>query len=201
MSRAVYFASSADFREWLQKNHAACTELLVGFYKKSSGKASITYPEALDEALCFGWIDGVRKSTNAEAYTIRFTPRREKSQWSLVNIKRARELSAAGRVHSSRLRAFAGAEQQKRKYSYEQRHESELSAQHERRFRENPNAWQFFQSQPPGYRKTVTFWIVSAKREETRERRLNVLMSASAQGRRIDLLAPTSVPKRQQAES
>jgi uncharacterized protein YdeI (YjbR/CyaY-like superfamily) len=201
MSRAVYFASSADFRGWLEQNHAACTELLVGFYKKSSGKASITYPEALDEALCFGWIDGVRKRANAEAYSIRFTPRKEKSQWSLVNIKRARELSAAGRMHSSGLRAFAGAEQQKRKYSYEQRHESQLSAQHERRFCKNPNAWEFFQSQPPGYRKTVTFWVVSAKGEETRERRLDVLISASAQGRRIDLLTPTSVPKRQSGGS
>jgi uncharacterized protein YdeI (YjbR/CyaY-like superfamily) len=197
MPGAVYFATSPDFHEWLEKNHAACTELLMGFYKKSSGKASITYPEALDEALCFGWIDGVRKSINTNAYSIRFTPRTVKSQWSLVNIKRVRELCAAGRMHSSGLRAFEGAEQQKPGYSYEQRHQARLSTQDERRFRSNTSGWEFFQSQPPGYRSTATFWVVSAKRQGTRERRLGLLISASAQGRRVDPLAPSSVPKRQ----
>jgi uncharacterized protein YdeI (YjbR/CyaY-like superfamily) len=197
MSRAIYFTSPVDFRKWLDSNHAACTELQVGFYKKSSGKASIAYPEALDEALCFGWIDGVRKRVDTEAYSIRFTPRKAKSQWSAVNIKRVRKLSAEGRMHSSGLRAFEGAERQKRKYSYEQRHKARLSTQDERQFRANAKAWEFFQLQPPGYLKTATFWVVSAKREETRERRLGVLISASAAGRRIDLLVPLSVPKRQ----
>jgi uncharacterized protein YdeI (YjbR/CyaY-like superfamily) len=201
MSRAVYFASSADFREWLESNHTASSELLVGFHKKSSGKASITYPEALDEALCFGWIDGVRKSIHADAYSIRFTPRKSKSQWSLVNIKRVQQLSATGRMHAAGLRAFERAEQQKRKYSYEQRHEARLSADDKRRFRASTNAWEFFQSQPPGYRRTATFWVVSAKRPETHERRLGLLISASAQARRIDLLALSSVPKRQPAGS
>jgi uncharacterized protein YdeI (YjbR/CyaY-like superfamily) len=197
MSRATYFASSADFRTWLKNSHATCGELLVGFYKKSCGKASLTYQEALDEALCFGWIDGVRKSVNAEAYSIRFTPRKAKSQWSAVNIKRMRELSAAGRMQASGLKAFEGAEQQKRKYSYEQRHDACLSRRGERLFRSHSGAWDFFEAQPPGYRKTATFWVVSAKHQDTRERRLGVLISASAAGRRIDLLAPSSVPKRQ----
>jgi uncharacterized protein YdeI (YjbR/CyaY-like superfamily) len=199
MSRPLYFASSAEFRSWLENNHADCAELLVGFYNKSSGKTSVTYPEALDEALCFGWIDGVRKNVNPEAYSIRFTPRKAKSQWSAVNINRVRKLSAARRMQAPGLKAFEGAEQQKRKYSYEQRQEACLSKEDERRFRSHSSAWAFFEAQPPGYRKTATFWVVSAKREQTRERRLGVLMSSSAAGRRIDLLAPSSVPKRQKA--
>lgn len=199
MARPHYFASAADFHAWLEDNHANCRELLIGFYKKSSDKASITYKEALDEALCFGWIDGVRKSVNAQAYSIRFTPRKVKSQWSVVNTKRARELSAAGRMQASGLKAFEGAEQQKRKYSYEQRQQACLSKQDEQRFRNHSSAWTFFGAQPPGYRKVATFWVVSAKRDETRERRLGVLISACAAGRRIDLLAPSSVPKRHRA--
>jgi uncharacterized protein YdeI (YjbR/CyaY-like superfamily) len=197
MARPTYFASSAAFRSWLENNHASCSELLVGFYKKSSGKGGISYPEALDGALCFGWIDGVRKSLNADAYTIRFTPRKAKSQWSTVNIKRGRELSAAGRMHSAGLKIFEGAEAQPRKYSYEQRKDSHFSTDHERQFRANSAAWEFFKSQPAGYRRTATFWVASAKQEETRRRRLGLLISASAAGQRIDLLAPSSVPKRQ----
>jgi uncharacterized protein YdeI (YjbR/CyaY-like superfamily) len=197
----VYFVSAAAFRRWLQTNHTRCTELLVGFQKKSSAKPSISYPEALDEALCFGWIDGVRRSVNDECYTIRFTPRKSRSQWSAINIRRVRNLSAAGRMHASGLKAFEGAGRQTRKYSYEQRGESRLSSDDERQFREKLSAWQFFQSQPPGYRRTATFWVVSAKRDETRQRRLGVLITASAKGRRIDLLSPSSVPKRQKKNS
>lgn len=196
-SPIIHFASAADFRQWIEANHARCAELFVGFYKKSSARPSITYSEALDEALCFGWIDGVRKRLDAEAYTIRFTPRKPGSQWSAINIRHVQRLSVAGRMHSSGLKAFEGAEQQKRKYSYEQRHESRLSGDDERQFRSSRNAWEFFQAQPPGYRKTATFWVVSAKREETRQRRLGILISASANSRRIDLLAPSSIPKRQ----
>lgn len=197
MAQPIYFSSSAEFRNWLEKNHAGCAELFLGFFQKSSGKAGITYPQALDEALCFGWIDGVRKSLNAEAYTIRFTPRKAKSQWSAVNIKRAHELSAAGQMHSAGLDAFQGAKNQTRKYSYEQRRDPSFSADHKRRFRAESGAWKFFQSQPAGYRRTATFWVVSAKQERTKQRRLGVLILASADGRRIDLLAPSSVPKRQ----
>lgn len=197
----VYFVSAAAFRRWLQTNHTGCTELLVGFHKKSSAKPGISYPEALDEALCFGWIDGVRRSVNDECYTIRFTPRKAKSQWSAINIRRVRDLSSAGRMHASGLNAFEGAERQKRKYSYEQRRKSRLSSGDERQFRKKLSAWQFFQSQPPGYRRTATFWVVSAKRDETRQRRLGVLITASAKGRRIDLLSPSSVSKRQKKNS
>jgi uncharacterized protein YdeI (YjbR/CyaY-like superfamily) len=192
---SVHFASARDFRNWLEVNHAKSAELFVGFYKKSSGRPSITYSEALDEALCFGWIDGVRKSVDAETYVIRFTPRKAKSQWSMINIRHVQRLSAAGRMQGSGLKAFEGAEQQKRKYSYEQRHESRLSAENERKFRSNSGAWEFFHAQPAGYRKTATFWVVSAKREETRRRRLDTLISASDKGGRIDLLAPSSIPK------
>jgi uncharacterized protein YdeI (YjbR/CyaY-like superfamily) len=195
LTGAVHFASAGDFRRWLEVNHATSAQLFVGFCKKSSGRPSIAYSEALDEALCFGWIDGVRKNVDAETYVIRFTPRKAKSQWSAVNIKHVQRLSAAGRMHGSGLKAFEGAEQQKRKYSYEQRHASRFSAENERQFRSHSGGWEFFQSQPEGYRKTARFWVVSAKREETRQRRLGILISASANGRRIDLLAPSSVPK------
>jgi uncharacterized protein YdeI (YjbR/CyaY-like superfamily) len=174
MALPSYFMSPADFREWLARNYSCCPELLVGFYKKSSGKGGITHPQALDDALCFGWIDGVRKSINCDAYTIRFTPGKAKSQWSAVNIKRAQELSAAGRMHSAGLKAFDAAKAQKRKYSYEQRQESHFSADHERQFHAKPGAWEFFKSQPAGYRRTSTFWVVSAKQGETRQRRLDL---------------------------
>ncbi len=204
-TKLAYFASAAEFRNWLKANHAKCPELIVGFYKRSSGNPSVTYSEALDEALCFGWIDGVRKNVDAEAYRIRFTPRRAKSQWSAVNIKHVQRLSAAGLMHSSGLKAFAGAEQQKRKYSYEQRHESRFSAEEERQFRSISGAWEFLQAQPAGYRRTATFWVVSAQRQQARQRRLDKLIAASAKDRRINLLAPSSLPKsvpeRQRKES
>jgi uncharacterized protein YdeI (YjbR/CyaY-like superfamily) len=196
-AKPAYFASAAEFRNWLGTNHAKCSELMVGFYKRSSGRPSVTYSEALDEALCFGWIDGVRKSIDAEAYMIRFTPRRAKSQWSVVNIKHVQRLSAAGLMHSSGLKAFEGAKQQKRKYSYEQQRESRFSVEDERRFRGTSGAWQFFQAQPAGYRRTATFWVISAQRQKTRQTRLDKLISASAKDRRINLLAPSSVRKRQ----
>lgn len=196
-TKLAYFASSTEFRNWLQNNHHSRTELFVGFYKRSSGKPGITYSEALDEALCCGWIDGVRKRVDDEAYMIRFAPRKAKSQWSAVNIRRAQQLSAAGRMYPCGLKALQGADEQKRKYSYEQPRESRLPNEDEQRFRGNSSAWEFFQSQPSGYRKTATFWVVSAKRVETRQRRLGILISASENNRRIDLLAPLSVPKRQ----
>jgi uncharacterized protein YdeI (YjbR/CyaY-like superfamily) len=141
------------------------------------------------------------KKLIAGAYMIRFTPRRTKSQWSVVNIKHVQRLSAAGRMHSSGLKAFEGAEQQKRKYSYEQRHQARFAAEDERWFRSHSEAWQFFQAQPAGYRRTATFWVISAVRPQTRQRRLEKLISASAEDRRINLLAPSSLPKRQRKES
>lgn len=193
--KILYVPTSADFRRWLEANHSECDELWVGFYKRGSGKPSISYPEAVEEALCFGWIDGVRKSVSDHAYTIRFTPRKARSQWSAVNIERVQELSAEGRMEPMGLKAFEGATQQKRKYSFEQRHESRFSREDEGQFRANSKAWNFFQAQPPWYRRTATFWVVSAKKEETRQRRLAILIRDSGAGRSIRPLT-RPVPKR-----
>jgi uncharacterized protein YdeI (YjbR/CyaY-like superfamily) len=194
--KPMFFPSPTDFRQWLENNHQKYAELWVGFYKKSSAKPSITYPEALNEALCFGWIDGVRHSVDHDAYTIRFTPRKPKSQWSAVNTKRAQQLAEAGRMRPAGLNAFAVAKDQPRKYSYEQRQHASFGREQEQQFRANRRAWNFFQSQPPWYRRTATFWVVSAQKDETRQRRLAILIRDSEQGRAIKLLM-RPVPKRQ----
>jgi len=195
-ARPTFFASPAEFRSWLDSSHDKCGELWVGFRKKSSGRPSITYPEAVDEALCFGWIDGVRHSVERDAYTIRFTPRKTRSQWSAINIRRAKELAGQGRMHAAGLKAFTGAENQPRKYSYEQREKASLDCEQERRFRACPEAWDFFQSQPPWYRRTATFWVISAKKEETRQKRLATLIEDSRHRRPIKPMT-RPVPKRQ----
>ena len=194
--KVVFFQTPDKFHSWLEQSHQRCAELWVGFYKKSSGKPSITYPEALDEALCFGWIDGLRKKVNGDAYTVRFTPRKPKSQWSTVNIKKADKLSRAGRMRPAGINAFTGAHDQARKYSYEQRNQATLPPQQERRFRANRKAWDFFQAQTAWYRRTATFWVVSAKQEETRQKRLSTLMSDSERGQPIKPLRRSPVPKR-----
>jgi uncharacterized protein YdeI (YjbR/CyaY-like superfamily) len=193
----VFFESPLDFRRWLRAEHQKTSELWIGFYKKSSGKPSITYPEALDEALCFGWIDGVRKSIDADAYMQRFTPRKPNSQWSAVNIRHVKRLTKAGRLTPAGLKAFEGAKNQSRKYSYEQRDQARLSGADERQFRANRKAWDFFQAQPPWYRRTSTFWILSAKKEETRKKRLSTLISDSERGELVTPLRRPPVPKRQ----
>lgn len=180
-----YFSAPAEFRLWLTARHQKSRELWVGFFKKASRKPSITYAEALDEALCFGWIDGVRRSVTADAYAIRFTPRKPKSQWSAVNIRHFERLSKAGRIHASGRKAFEGAKKQARTYSYEQRNEARFGKEAEAQFRANRKAWEFFQSQPPWYRRTATFWVVSAKKDKTREKRLSTLIEDSASGRPI----------------
>jgi uncharacterized protein YdeI (YjbR/CyaY-like superfamily) len=187
--KVKFFYDSPHFQTWLKTEGKNRTELWVGFYKKASGKASITYPEAVDEALCFGWIDGVRKSISADAYTIRFTPRKPKSQWSAINIKRVQELAHSGRMCPAGLKAFEGAAEQPRKYSYEQRNRAQFPAQDEKRFRANHKAWEFFQSQPPWYRRTAIFWVISAKKEETRQRRLSTLIADSERCKSIKPLA------------
>jgi uncharacterized protein YdeI (YjbR/CyaY-like superfamily) len=188
--KPTFFKSAADFRDWLGQRHAAARELLVGFYKKESGRGGITYPEALDEALSFGWIDGVRKRIDAEAYTIRFTPRKPGSIWSAVNIARAGELTAQGLMKPPGLRAFRERDQQKTQlYSYE-REQGNLDPALDAVLRANRKASTFFDAQPPGYRKVATFWVMSAKKEETRARRLAHLIERSASGTRIDLLSP-----------
>ncbi|HEX2081846.1 MAG TPA: YdeI/OmpD-associated family protein [Longimicrobium sp.] len=187
----TFFATPEEFRAWLQAHHETESELLVGFYKKGSGRPSITWPESVDEALCFGWIDGVRKSLGEDAYTIRFTPRKAKSVWSAVNIKRAGELIELGRMTPAGLRAFeARDDERSRIYAYENRHKAVLDPALEERFRANEQAWNFFQAQPPGYRQTCIHWVISGKQEATRIRRLDQLIADSEAGRRIDLLNP-----------
>ncbi len=180
-----FFATPEKFRAWLEKNHATETELLVGFYKRDSGKPSITWPESVDEALCVGWIDGIRRTIDDDAYTIRFTPRTRKSKWSAVNIKRVGELTKLGRMKAAGLAVFVKRdESQSEGYSYE-RKEAQLDAAMEKKFRANKTAWAFWEAQPPYYRRMLSWWIISAKREETRAKRLELLIAASAEGRRI----------------
>lgn len=184
-----FFKSAADFRAWLHKNHATTSELLIGLYKKEL-RRGITYPEALDEALSFGWIDGVRKRIDANAYTIRFTPRKRGSIWSQVNIKRVQELIASGQMGEVGLRVFQERDKAKaRLYSYE-REQAKLDRVLEATLRANRKASLFFDAQPPGYRRTIIFWVMSAKKEETRIRRMKRLIEISAKNTRIDLLSP-----------
>jgi uncharacterized protein YdeI (YjbR/CyaY-like superfamily) len=186
--KATFFKSAEEFRSWLEKNHDKQQELLLGFYKKASGKGGITHREALDEALAFGWIDGVVKTLDESSYTIRFTPRRPKSIWSLVNIKRVGELKKLGLMRPSGLAAFEGRDLEKaQRYSYE-RKTSTLDGELEKKFKANKKAWEFFQAQPPGYQKVISWWIISAKQEETRFRRLERLIRDSENGRRVGIL-------------
>jgi uncharacterized protein YdeI (YjbR/CyaY-like superfamily) len=177
-----FFKSSAELREWLERHHARASELQVGFYKKTSSRTGVGYKEALDEALCFGWIDGVRRAVDDERYTIRFTARRPGSVWSVVNTKRAQELIEQGLMRPAGRAAFESRDVEKTKrYSYE-RETSNLDREYQRRFESNRKAWAFFGSRPPGYRKLAIHWVMSAKREETRERRLAELIDCSARG-------------------
>jgi uncharacterized protein YdeI (YjbR/CyaY-like superfamily) len=186
--RAKFFKTAAELRRWFAANQATATELLVGFYKKGSGKRSITYHEALDEALCVGWIDGVRRSRDADSYEQRFTPRRPKSYWSQINIGHARRLIAAGRMKAAGLREFEKRDESgARKYSFERR-EAAFDPVREHRFRHHAAAWEFFQAQPPGYRRLMTLMVMEAKKDETREKRLDRLIAACARGRRIPLM-------------
>jgi uncharacterized protein YdeI (YjbR/CyaY-like superfamily) len=189
----TFFAAPSAFRAWLEEHHERARELWVGFYKKGSGKPSITWPEAVDEALCFGWIDGVRKGIDDVSYTIRFTPRKARSIWSSVNVKRAEELARLGLMRPAGLSAFeARAAERSGIYAYEQRNAAELAEEYERRFRANRAAWDFFQAQAASYRRTAIWWVVSAKREETRLKRLAALIDDSAHGRTIrPLTRPT----------
>ncbi len=183
--KVVFFPSPSHLRKWFEKHHATERELWVGFFKKSSGKRSVTWPESVDEALCVGWIDGIRKSVDEESYTIRFTPRKPRSIWSAVNIKRARTLAEQGRIRPAGLKAFqARTENRSGIYSYEQRRD-QLEEPYGSMLKKDADAWAFFQAQPPSYRKAAGWWVVSARREETRLRRLGRLIADSARGRQI----------------
>jgi uncharacterized protein YdeI (YjbR/CyaY-like superfamily) len=184
--KPTFFATPADFRGWLEEHHESATELVVGYMKRVTGVPSVTWPESVDEALCFGWIDGVRKSLDETSYVIRFTPRKPKSNWSAVNVRRALELTRLGRMRPAGRKAFAARVEEKTGvYSFEQREAAKLDAADEKRFRANQPAWEFFQAQAPWYRKVAVFWVMSAKKEETRQRRLATLIDDSSQGRII----------------
>jgi uncharacterized protein YdeI (YjbR/CyaY-like superfamily) len=192
----TFFATPAQFRAWLEEHHDSASELLVGFYKKGSGRPSITWPESVDQALCFGWIDGVRRSLGDEAYTIRFTPRRSRSIWSAVNVARMQELTADGLVHPAGTAAFERRSDDRTAiYSYEQRKRARLPDDYEERLRANAAAAAFFDSRPPSYRRAATHWVISAKREATRERRLAQLIEDSAAGRTVGPLTPPGAPR------
>lgn len=184
--KPTFFATPADLRGWFRANHETETELLVGYYKKDSGKPSITWPESVDEALCVGWIDGIRKSLDADSYTIRFTPRKSSSIWSAVNIARVEALTQDGRMQPSGIAAFNQRRENKSGiYSYEQRDQIVLSEAETTAFQGNQAAWAFFQSQGESYRKAALWWLVSAKKAETRAKRLQTLIQDSANGRTI----------------
>jgi len=186
--KPIFFKTPEAFRAWLEKNHEKKTEQLVGFYKVGSGKPSITWPQSVDEALSFGWIDGVRKSIDDESYTIRFTPRKPTSIWSAVNMKRVKELIKEGRMRPAGLAAWNRRDAKKSAiYSYEREH-AQFDAETLAKFKADKKAWEFFEKQPPGYRKQMTARVVDAKRPETREKRLGSLMDACRKGVRIDLL-------------
>ncbi len=181
----THFATPAALRKWFAAHHANAHQVWVGFHKKSSGKPSITWPESVDEALCVGWIDGVRKSLGVESYVIRFTPRKPTSVWSVVNVNRVAVLTAEARMQAAGIAAFAARSPVKTGvYAFEQE-APELSAADIRTFKKNKAAWKFFEAQPPGYRRLMSWRVTSAKREETREKRLLQLIEASAAGVRL----------------
>jgi uncharacterized protein YdeI (YjbR/CyaY-like superfamily) len=182
-----FFSTPAEFRTWLEQNHDKANELMLGFHKKSSGKKSITYHEALDEALCFGWIDGVRRKLNETSYEQRFTPRKPRSIWSLVNVKHVERLKNEGRMHSSGLEAYERRTPERTGiYAFENR-PKQLSPAYEKRFRQNKKAWKFFEEQPTYYKNLMIFRIMSAKKEETQIRRLEQTIECSANGERMGL--------------
>jgi uncharacterized protein YdeI (YjbR/CyaY-like superfamily) len=182
---ARFFRTAAEFRRWLAEHHATERELLVGFYKKASGTRGISYKEAVDEALCFGWIDGIKKRVDENRYTHRFTPRTASSTWSLINATRVGELIALKRMAKPGLETWERRDPTKTGiYSFENRPQT-FDAALEREFRKQPAAWTFFRAQPPGYQRLMTFFVMGAKQQETRLRRLDRLITASAAGKRI----------------
>ena len=194
--KTVFFATPADFRAWLDQHHASEQEVSVGFYKRDSGKRSMTWPESVDVALCYGWIDGVRNSIDEVRYRIRFTPRKPTSTWSAINVKRVAELTKLGLMRPAGVKAFEARKGDKTGiYAYEQRTNAKLPRAYERHFRAHKKAWDFFQSQPPWYRRTATYRVISAKQEETRLKRLGQLIKDSELGQPIKELRRTTTKK------
>ena len=185
----TFFATQPDFRRWLEKNHDKATELYVGFYKTGSGKQNMTWSQSVDQAICYGWIDGVRKSIDKDSYFIRFTPRKPKSIWSGINIKKVEELSRQGLMKPQGLTAFNLLEGSRSKIYSHENEPVKLHQHFENQFKTNKKAWDFFQSMPPWYRNTAFNWVMGAKQEATREKRLGELISDSEAGRKIKPLS------------
>lgn len=180
-----FFASPTAFRAWLKANHKKAPELIVGYYKKHTGRPSMTWPQSVAEALCYGWIDGIRRSLDDERYTIRFTPRRARSTWSAVNIRLVAELEAAGKMTAAGRAVFiARPDPDSMGYTHQKR-EASLDAASIKTFKKNKTAWEFFEAQPPSYRKKMAWWIVAAKQAETRGRRLKKVIEISEEGKRV----------------
>lgn len=180
-----FFATKEEFRAWLRENHSVREELLVGYHKVATGKPSMTWPESVDQALCFGWIDGIRRSIDGESYSIRFTPRRPGSNWSSVNIRKVEVLIEKGLMRSAGMKAYEAREESRSEvYGYE-RKALTLSREFKGIFLENEKAWEFFKAQAPYYRKTAQNWVMSAKREDTRRRRLAKLIEFSSKGEKV----------------
>lgn len=191
-SSATYFSSPDEFRRWLERHHTRASELWVGFHKKGTGRPSLTWPESVDAALCFGWIDGIRKRVDDARYVIRFTPRRESSIWSAINVRRVAVLRREGLMRPAGLAAYARRTRERSGiYAYENRPRT-MPPRYQRVFRTRPGAWAFFAAQPPGYRRTMIWRVVSAKLEATRARRLAALIEHCARGKRIPLPASKS---------
>jgi uncharacterized protein YdeI (YjbR/CyaY-like superfamily) len=191
----LVFETPAELRDWFDANHETASELWLGSYKKATGKPSVQWSEAVDEALCVGWIDSIRYSLDAERSAQRFTPRRKGSNWSAVNIAKVAELTAQGRMRPAGLEAFeARTDARSAVYSYEQRHAAAFATDDEARFRANARAWEWWASRPPSYRTAATYWVVSAKKPETQARRLDTLIEDSAAGRTVKPLTPRKAP-------
>lgn len=190
--QTIFFTSEEEFRQWLEANHTTESGLLVGFYKKASGRQGLTYKQAVDQALCFGWIDGVSGSIDTERYTIRFTHRKPRSIWSQVNIRRVAELTEAGLMHPYGLEIFNSRDLTKQNLYANEQENIELPAEFEAQFRATPVAWEYFQAQSASYRKNAVWWVISAKQEVTRQKRLATLIEDSAAGRKIKQLTPRS---------
>ena len=187
---AIFFEAPGELRAWLEEHHATATELWIGFYKKASGRRSLTWSEVVDEALCFGWIDGKAQRIDEHRYRQRLTPRRRNSNWSAINIAKVAELRAQGRMTPAGEAAFdARREDRSAVYSYERRHEAAFDSEQEAAFQANAPAWEWFAAQSPSYRSLAIFWVVSAKRPDTRARRLATLIECSAEARRVPALS------------
>ena len=189
ITNAHFFKTPAELRRWLKRNGEREAELWVGFYRKASGKQGVTYEDALRQALCFGWIDGVRKNAGEEGYAQRFSPRKQSSTWSAPNLKRFEELRVAGLIEEPGMRAYERRNPEVDGYSLADRRDTVLPDEYKQRFMKHKKAWEYYQAQPPWYRRESAYWLVRAKREDTRERRFNTLLEDSKAGRRIAVLS------------